>query len=676
VASDRVSHRARRATTTRARAFECRLHRFPNHRQTETVGLVVAPRGAMRADADADADARARARDRSRRRRLAFERASSTERPPRAASCHRGARVARASLPLVALVALVVSVALARALASVSSRARGFSGFFRAIDGDGDGELTTRELRRYFDGVGGRDLDERREVARAARATVETMDTEDEGTTVNLRELRRAARGMANARDVGEWVGRGVGYPEYAEAFVESRITLLDFPQLLARDGDGLRRMGVYKSIHRQALMRAMKRQLLLVGRKPSAPRRASARKLEGDGEAVVRVSWIRPRDLGSPEVHEYVIQSGVGVGGRVFKWTDVGSVGAKKFVFDVEGLSRAPGLRHTFRVVAWSEFGHSDLSKGTSNWISMVEDADAKGWMGKIVSLAFGFRLALSLRVLVIRGARVAFGVVKLVCVRARGERVGFNDVFKVSEPSSPVSSDIRDEGLVFTPTKALESQSSVSVSEDEDSTLYRPMRELKERARSHLSEPEFATGAGGSDGFSPQHRELALKHSRESMRRTAKEEHSSHFGRSMSLHSCEHAGCSVAWSDVTRSVKVIRHFCGLCQSWYCAKHTLVSPHGNRGRCRPESRCVCHDCYKSLTKEQQKELDKDNAYSLTAPKMKRSTTLWSRVKTTKRSDKSTNARIANLENNLVARSRWMRGGSTSMSESERSALF
>ena len=78
----------------------------------------------------------------------------------------------------------------------------------------------------------------------------------------------------------------------------------------------------------------------------------------------------------------------------------------------------------------------------------------------------------------------------------------------------------------------------------------------------------------------------------------------------------------------------------------------------------------------KSLTKEQQKELDKDNAYSLTAPKMKRSTTLWSRVKTTKRSDKSTNARIANLENNLVARSRWMRGGSTSMSESERSALF
>ena len=196
VASDRVSHRARRTTTTRARAVECRSHRFPMRRQTETVGLVVAPRGAMRADDDADADADVRDRSR-RRRRLAFERASSTERPPRAASCHRGARVARASLPLVALVALVVSVALARALASVSSRARGFSGFFRAIDGDGDGELTTRELRRYFDGVGGRDLDERREVARAARATVETMDTEDEGTTVNLRELRRAARGLS-----------------------------------------------------------------------------------------------------------------------------------------------------------------------------------------------------------------------------------------------------------------------------------------------------------------------------------------------------------------------------------------------------------------------------------------------------------------------------------------------
>ena len=91
-----------------------------------------------------------------------------------------------------------------------------------------------------------------------------------------------------------------------------------------------------------------------------------------------------------------------------------------EKFVFDIEGLSRAPGLRHTFRVVAWSEFGHSDLSKGTSNWISMVEDADAKGWMGKIVSLAFGFRLALSsARARDSRRARGVRG--SKACVRAR---------------------------------------------------------------------------------------------------------------------------------------------------------------------------------------------------------------------------------------------------------------
>jgi len=308
-----------------------------------------------------------------------------------------------------------------------------------------------------------------------------------------------------------------------------------------------------------------------------------------------------------------------------------------------------------------------------------MVEDADAKGWLGKFVSFAFGFRLVLSLRVVVIRGARIAFGLVKFMFVRARGERVGLKDVIQVSEPSSPVSSGIRDDRLVFTPTKALESQSSVSVSEDEDATLYRPMRELKERARSHLSEPEFATGAGGSDGFSPQHRELALKHSRESAMRIAKEEHSAHFRRAMSLHSCEHAGCSAAWSDVARSVKVVRHFCGLCQSWYCAKHTLVSPHGNRGRCRPESRCVCHDCYKSLTKEQQKELDKDNAYSLASAKTRRATSLWSRIKSLKslkRSDERARARVAELENTLVTRSRLTRGGSTSMSESDRSALF
>ena len=83
--------------------------------------------------------------------------------------------MARASLPLVALAALVVVVAVARACASVTSRARGFSGFFRAIDGDGDGELTSGELRAYVDGVGGRDLDERREVVEAVRATMATM---------------------------------------------------------------------------------------------------------------------------------------------------------------------------------------------------------------------------------------------------------------------------------------------------------------------------------------------------------------------------------------------------------------------------------------------------------------------------------------------------------------------
>ena len=46
---------------------------------------------------------------------------------------------------------------------------------------------------------------------------------------------------------------------------------------------------------------------------------------------------------------------------------------------------------------------------------------------------------------------------------------------------------------------------------------------------------------------------------------------------------------------------MKHAHHFCGLCQRAYCALHTATSPHGPKGRCDPESKCVCLVCFNLL---------------------------------------------------------------------------
>jgi hypothetical protein len=549
-----------------------------------------------------------------------YDYAAQLEREPARA---RDARAAfKHALPLLALT-LVALAALALDAASVArDRARGFSKFFSSIDDDRDGELTLGELAEYLGtarlGVAGSD----------AATTARRLDSpDDDDTTVSLRELRRGAGLMKSVRETAEWVRWGVGAPECANAFAENGVSSMDFPSLLAKDGERLRRMGVVRD--HEKLTRAMTRQLLHVGRAPSSPRAVKASVERGDGEPRVRVTWRAPKDLGSPRAHEYVVQSGVGVGGRVLKWTHVANVDSETFTVDVDELSRAPGVRHKFRVIAWGEYGRSKSTKAMSNWVTIADESDAK-WVGTIVSLALTLRFVIAARGLIIRGLVLMAALVKFTVALAKGEKKSVKEflepALRMKEPSTPPSVGISINRKLFTPTKVLESQSSMSESDPYfvavgDACM--SMESRKQLARKHLDEREFAAGAGGSDGFSPVHQSIVSRHAREAMTLAPND---SLNGRrrepGVKVLACSDPGCQVN----LKKARTVRHFCGLCQAWFCAEHTRVSPHGNRGRCKPESRCICTDCYEILSKEEQRELDEDNAYSIASRTTKKKT--------------------------------------------------
>ena len=58
---------------------------------------------------------------------------------------------------------------------------------------------------------------------------------------------------------------------------------------------------------------------------------------------------------------------------------------------------------------------------------------------------------------------------------------------------------------------------------------------------------------------------------------------------------------------------MRYLKHYCGLCQRAFCAAHTRVSPHGNKGRCDPESKCVCVTCHAALDAATREALEKTN---------------------------------------------------------------
>jgi len=541
-------------------------------------------------------------------------------------------RRARAWTPMAILSLAMLIPLVMNGVKTRRTRDKALERFFANVDANGDGELTVRELGDFARvGVGGEDLDETNEISAAARMTVNKMNRDMKHATVSLKELEaHASARVWNAREVAEWVTRGARLERYAEAFASRGITTLDFPEMIARDGERLREtIGVANDAHREALVRGMKKQLLGFGRAPSAPRRVSARESEDE----VSVSWERPKYLGKPPVHEYVVQSGFGVGGRVLKWTDVEVVDDGSLAVVIKGFRKTPGMSHKFRVVAWSEYGKSE---GESNWLS---DAESNGgaWVSSIISIGFIIRVVASFKNIPRRFMLAAIGFVRFLRARAKGEDVKLRDyvsreLVKPTAPAAVAYEKIDDEH--FTPKKVLKKLESVDY--DIISPECVSLSDLKKQAMERVTENEFYRGGGGSDGFCQEHPSLRARHYREGPVHShidddddANTRFCRDLSRTLSNKRCNEPGCSASWKGVRRRglsvglsvgdalLNTKKHFCGMCQAWYCVKHTRVSPHGHRGVCLPESRCVCLHDYNMLTKEEQAVLDVDNKFSL-----------------------------------------------------------
>ena len=71
-----------------------------------------------------------------------------------------------------------------------------------------------------------------------------------------------------------------------------------------------------------------------------------------------------------------------------------------------------------------------------------------------------------------------------------------------------------------------------------------------------------------------------------------------------------CADPSCSKKVKGLFKSPNA--HYCGFCQHKFCVSHVATSPHGARGKCMPESECVCLKCFDSLDEKKQKSLLKN----------------------------------------------------------------
>lgn len=220
--------------------------------------------------------------------------------------------------------------------------------FFREMDADDDGQIETHELSVYLgQSVGGQDLDTEHEIRDAVADVTQAMDSHDVGSSISEEELishlTKHTNQLLTTHRVERWVRYGLGYPQYAERFATNAITALDFPALIADDGQALREdLGITSSLHQGKLTRALKRQILGLGSLPTEPTEVHAGAINA---TAIAVQWSPPDDVGAPPVHAYVVQ--VREGGSP-TWETVGHVAADEmsYVARVQPRAQRVGAR------------------------------------------------------------------------------------------------------------------------------------------------------------------------------------------------------------------------------------------------------------------------------------------------------------------------------------------
>ncbi|KAG2492414.1 hypothetical protein HYH03_009357 [Edaphochlamys debaryana] len=277
------------------------------------------------------------------------------------------------------LLGVAILLTPAELTAAPGGRSEGLSEFFTELDANQDGAIDVAEATTFIgSGIGGSEFDSAAELKHAAESFLEALDGTDGDVTVSVDELDLHLHGVLRGVRVHDWLRHGLGLPQYAEAFRSHSITPLDFPVLVQGNGRVLEaELGITSYLHRQKLVRAIRRQILGLGTPPSEPLHLTCASPPSSGGRVA-VRWQVPADPGRPPLHRYVLERATPDG----QWRVVAEVddpeppqllvddgaaaGASAMAAAnglVGGAAGAPGCtagRAVYRVAAWNLYGRS----------------------------------------------------------------------------------------------------------------------------------------------------------------------------------------------------------------------------------------------------------------------------------------------------------------------------
>lgn len=499
------------------------------------------------------------------------------------------------------------------------TRGQGLTSFFRALDEDGDGQIEEEEARLYIkDVVGGDDFDTRNEVEEGARSIIKNLDSADIGDTVDESELAQHLQRLLTNEKVVDWVVHGLNLPQYEEHVRNSAITALDFPLLVSNDSILGEELGVKSAIHKSQVLRGMRRQILGLGRVPSAPQHLDCVAKEPGNMVLV---WEQPRDVGSPPVHSYILQRKE-AGSMV--WNHVAKIPHTSLVH-VDDQSILPEHTYIYRIVAWGGHGHSDF--GTSNEcraLSYPVD-QTEGLTRMITSTFFSLHWQTMATLLVVVGGLLQYlGTVTMVRrLRKTWRKVEGSKEQSGSKESNPnkIAPSSKDKCSVAVLGNG---QDGVPCALEADRCVLGPAgrsyefeddngsRSKDEDRTREIDGVDVDTSSPGTSWGDPNDGVVPL--SRADI--AASEGYREAYGE-VRLNRCNFPGCHERWDRWYRIEDVLmrfkRHYCAGCQNVFCYKHTRISPHGTSGRCSLESKCYCEDCFNQMPHVRQVDLERTN---------------------------------------------------------------
>lgn len=499
------------------------------------------------------------------------------------------------------------------------AQGQGLSSFFRALDGDGDGQIEEEEARLYIkDVVGGDDFDTRREVEEGARSIIKNLDSADSGDTVDVSELAQHLQRLLTNEKVVDWVVHGLNLPQYAEHVRNSAITALDFPLLVSNDSILQDELGLKSAIHKSQVLRGMRRQILGLGRVPSVPQSLECVAKEPGNMILV---WKQPMDVGSPPVHSYILQRKE-VGSLV--WSHVAKIPHTSLVY-VDEQSVLPLHTYVYRIVAWGGHGHSDF--GTSNECRALPypEDPPKGATAILLTTICSLQWqTMATLVLVTGGLLQYLGSVsrirkmrKTLSFYQANEEQSKGGESKALEAATATSNTcssavlrsgqeevpcrLEGDRCVADPVGRPSEAADGTCRQGSEETWYEEVREGEVDA----SSPGTSWGDIGEGVVQLTRADIA-----------ASEGYREAYGE-VRLNRCNYPGCHERWDRWYRIEDVLmrfkKHYCAGCQNVFCYKHTRISPHGTSGRCSLESKCYCEDCFDQMPPMRQVDLERTN---------------------------------------------------------------